>query len=265
MSVVLPVSMRNAKDSMNPFFIELYTITLRTGVMRLAACDESIVYDGKTYTGVPFQRGEITKTTDNIVDSCEISLGDCSFDLLKFVLNGFDFRGCAATIVRIQYPDSLEDPNIAQWIFSGIIDEPSFSDGTFNCKLTSRLPEVDCPNRNYRLACNSEFGDAECGMDLAKEVTQVLGGDGVNIKLNTSHGTDYWKDGVITIGGESRVVSKSSGQYVTVVVGFAQQNLVNHSATLVRGCNKTAKMCQSYNNMEHYGGFPAIPFESVYR
>ena len=38
-------------------------------------------------------------------------------------------------------------------------DEPSFSDGTFNCKLTSRLPEVDCPNRSYRLACNCAFGD----------------------------------------------------------------------------------------------------------
>ena len=41
MSVVLPVSMRNAKDSMNPFFIELYTITLRTEIGR-ASCRERV-------------------------------------------------------------------------------------------------------------------------------------------------------------------------------------------------------------------------------
>ena len=265
MSVVLPVSMRTAKETQNPFFIELYTIHLRTGIMRLAACDENIVYDGMTYAGVPFQRGEITKTTDNIVDACDITLGDCSFDLLRFVLNGFDFRGCEATIVRIQYPDSLEDPAICQWIFTGIIDEPSFSDGTFNCKLTSRLPEVDCPNRSYRLACNCAFGDEECGMALGEETTRVVASDGVTVQLDTSHDKDYWLDGVITIGGESRVITASDGDRVTVAVGFAQRNLANHSAHLVRGCNKTVQRCQSYGNMEHYGGFPAIPFESVYR
>jgi len=265
MSVVLPVVMKTEKDSGNPFFIELYTINLRTGTMRLAACDENITFGGKEYFGVPFQRGEITKTTDNIVDSCEISLGDCSFELLKFALNGFDFRGCSATIVRILYPDSLDDPKIVQWIFSGTIDEPSFSNGTFSCRLTARLPEVDCPNRDYRLACNSDFGDGECGMNLGTEKVYIQGVHGCTITVDTSHPKDYWKCGTITVGGESRNIISSDGNGILVNVGFAQDVLVDKIAELNRGCNKSAKMCKQYGNMKHFSGFPAIPFESEYR
>lgn len=265
MSVILPVSMDKAKDSKNPFFIELYSINLRTGTMRIAACDENIVFDGETYYGVPFQRGEITKTTDNIVDSCTITLGDCSFEMLKFALNGFDFRGCSATILRIQYPDSLKDPSIVQWIFSGTIDEPSFSGGAFSCKLVARLPSVDCPNRDFRLACTSEFGDRECGMSLNKTTVTIRRVTDNRISLSRSFGDNYWKDGTISIIGESRQIIESHGNDVYVNVNFAQANVAGKRAELIRGCNKTVAACRRYNNMKHYSGFPAIPFESEYR
>lgn len=265
MSVVLPVSMQEAKDSGNPFFIELYIINLRTGTMYLAACDENIVFNGQTFVGVPFQRGEITKTMDNIVDSCEITLGDCSFEFVKFALNGFDFRGCSATILRIQYPDSLDDSSVVQWVFSGTIDEPSFSAGTFSCKLTARLPKVDCPNRDYRIACNSEFGDEECGMNLCETSESVQKVSGNIVELSNAYDDDYWQNGVITIAGEARNIVESSGRNVRVNVNFVQRNIVGKKVTLIRGCNKTAANCRKYNNMKHFSGFPAIPFESEYR
>ena len=59
MSIVLPVCMAKAKESNNPFFIELYILNLRTGVTRLAACDENITFAGETYLAVPVQRGDI--------------------------------------------------------------------------------------------------------------------------------------------------------------------------------------------------------------
>ena len=264
MSVVLPVCMAQAKESKNPFFIELYILNLRTGISRLAACDEDIVFAGEKYMAVPFQRGDIGRNLDTINDSIEISLADCSYEMLRFVMNGFDFRGCTATILRIQYPESLKNPNVVQLVFSGFIDEPSFSNGVLSAKLNARLPEINCPNRNYRLACNSEFGDSECGMSLGKETVAITGRTRNIISLGVSHEKDYWKDGVITVEGESRVVSSSSGNTVTVNVGFAHE-VMGKSAELIRGCNKTVARCKSYGNMNHYSGFPAIPFESVYR
>lgn len=261
--ITLPVSMAKAKESGNPFFIELYILQLRDGIMRIAACDENILYNNEEYTAVPFQRGEVTTSMDNLTDSCEVSLGDCSYELLKYVIEGFDFRGCNAMIFRIQYPDSLKDPTIAQPVFAGYIDEPSYSNGEFTCKVKSRLPEIECPNRNFRMACNSEFGDAECGMSLAEETMPVVSTASNTVTLEKSHDKNYWKDGVISVGGESRIITESSGDTITLNVNFVQ-DITGHSATLRRGCNKTVEACRAFGNMKHYSGFPAIPFESNY-
>lgn len=261
--ITLPVSMAKAKESGNPFFIELYVLQLRDGVMRIAATDENILYNNEEYTAVPFQRGEVTTSMDNLTDSCEVSLGDCSYELLKYVIEGFDFRGCNAMIFRIQYPDSLKDPTIAQPVFAGYIDEPSYSNGEFTCKVKSRLPEIECPNRNFRMACNSSFGDEECGMSLAEETMSVVSTASNTVTLEKSHDKNYWKDGVISVGGESRIITESNGDTITLNVNFVQ-DITGHSATLRRDCNKTVEACRAFGNMKHYSGFPAIPFESNY-
>lgn len=261
--ITLPVSMAKSKESGNPFFIELYVLQLRDGVMRIAATDENILYNNEEYTAVPFQRGEVTTSMDNLTDSCEVSLGDCSYELLKYVIEGFDFRGCNAMIFRIQYPASLKDPTIVQPVFAGYIDEPSYSNGEFTCKVKSRLPEIECPNRNFRMACNSSFGDEECGMSLAEETMSVVSTASNTVTLEKSHDKNYWKDGVISVGGESRIITESSGDTITLNVNFVQ-DITGHSATLRRGCNKTVEACRAFGNMKHYSGFPAIPFESNY-
>lgn len=262
--VILPVEMQKAKESNNPFFIELYVLNLRDGVMRIAACDENILYNNEEYTAVPFQRGEIEASMDNLTDECEVTLGDCSYEMLQYVIQGFDFRGCEAMVFRIQYPDSLTDPSIVQPIFAGYIDEPSYQDGEFTCKIKSRLPEIECPNRNFRVACNSAFGDAECGMSLAEETMSITAVNGNTVTLEKSHDANYWMNGVITVGGESRIISRSSGNTVMLNINFVQ-NIVGKSATLRRGCDKTVDMCRKYGNMRHYSGFPAVPFEARYQ
>ena len=264
MSEVLPVCMREAKETGNPFFIELYAINLRTGITRIAACDENIRFNNEEYLAIPFKRGEITKSLDNITDACEISIGDVHDEHLKYLMDGFDFRGCEAEIVRIKYPDSLNNPNIIQWVFSGFIDEPSFSDGTFTCKLKQHIPNIECPNRTYCMACNSEFGDEDCGMSLQETLCAVQSVNGNSLRLNKSFPENKWVDGVATITGESRIITYSSGDMIDLNVNFAQ-NPIGKSISLIRGCNKTADRCKQYGNMKHFSGFPAIPYESAYR
>lgn len=265
MSDVLPVSMSTAKEQEENFFIELYVLQLRTGVVRIAACDENIMFDGDEYVAVPFQRQNIVRSMDNITDSVEISLADCSYELLSFVMNGFDFRGCTATIFRIQYPDSLTDNTISQWIFSGYIDNPAYSNGVFTCKIVSRFPEIECPNRTYQLACNSDFGDEDCTKSLDETNITITAATGNTVTINVTKDSDYWKNGVITVLGESRIIERSSGNVLTLNVNFIQSNLIGKAGTVCRGCNKTTNDCRRHNNLQHYNGFPAIPFENVYR
>lgn len=263
--IILPVSMQKMKESGQTFFIELYALSMPTGDMvYMAATDEDITYNGVKFIAVPFQRNEITRSMDNITDSCTISVGDVDWKLLAFVTNGWDFRGCNCTIVRIQYPDSLTDASIVQWVFSGRIDEPSFSDNVFSCKLTSVFPEVQCPNRSFQLACNSEFGDDECQMSLGTESVSATNVSGNVITLAKSYEDNYWKNGVVKCRGEARVIEQSSKNTITLNVNFLQ-DMDGSLLELSRGCNKTTDDCKRFNNLAHYSGFPAIPFESTYR
>lgn len=264
MSVILPVSMSTMKDSGETFFIELYVLELRTGTSYIAATDENITYNGIEFFAVPFQRQDVVRSMDNISDSCEVSIADSNYKHLAYIMNGFDFRGVSCSIFRIQYPDSLSNPKIVQWMFSGYVDEPSYADGVFTCKIMSRFPEIQCPNRSFQLACNSEFGDEACGMSLSTEDVSITSVSGNVIALSRSYTDNYWKDGVAKVTGEARNIEKSSGNTITVNVNFLQE-INGKTIELNRGCNKTREVCRKYNNMTHYGGFPAIPFESEYR
>lgn len=262
--ITLPVCMAEAKEKNSSFFIELYIIELRTGTIRLAACDEDIRFAGETYMAVPIQRESMTRSMDNITDSCSLSISDVDYGLLAYVMSGFDFRGVNAVVIRIQYPESLNDEKAFEWVYSGFIDEPAFADGTFSCKIMSRFPEIQCPNRTYQLCCNSDFGDIECGVSLGTDSALVISQENNVLQLRETYEENYWKNGVVTCGGESRIIQSSKGSTLTLNVNFLQ-DMESKKVTLQRGCNKTQADCRRFNNLLHYSGFPAIPFESIYR
>ena len=266
--IILPQKMSEMKDSDATFFIELYIVNLKTGTIYLAATDTDITFAGQTYMAIPFQRETIDKSMDNVIDSCEISLGDGNYDKLAYLSNGFDFRGADVTIFKISYPDSLEDDTIKSISFMGYINSCSYSDGVFSFSLNTRLPNIEVPNRTCQLCCNSEFGDSECGISLEEtNVELATGSTSSNILLPSTYETNYWKDGVIFIKGESRLILSNEGNKIVVNYSFLQSDIKGGmEATLIRGCDKTKETCQNrFNNMKNFSGFPAIPFENVYR
>lgn len=266
--IILPQKMSEMKDSNQTFFIELYKIDLRTGPLYLAATDTDITFAGQTFIAIPFERETITRSVDNVIDSCDIKLGDGDYDKLAYICNGFDFRGCDVTIIKIMYPDSLTDDTLCSMVFAGYIDNPSYSEGVFSCTLKTRMPNIEVPNRSCQLCCNSDFGDDECKMSLGTTTLSLSEGTNKdNIVLPTSYSNDYWKDGVISVKGESRLILSSSGNKVTIAYSFLQDDIQEGTqATLIRGCDKTKETCKNrFNNLRNFSGFPAIPFESVYR
>lgn len=266
--IILPQKMSEMKDSDATFFIELYIVNLKTGTIYLAATDTDITFAGQTYMAIPFQRETIDKSMDNVIDSCEISLGDGNYDKLAYLSNGFDFRGADVTIFKISYPDSLEDDTIKSISFMGYVNSCSYSNGVFSFSLNTRLPNIEVPNRTCQLCCNSEFGDSECGISLEEtNVELATGSTSSNILLPSTYDTNYWKDGVIFIKGESRLILSNEGNKIVVNYSFLQSDIKGGmEATLIRGCDKTKETCQNrFNNMKNFSGFPAIPFENVYR
>lgn len=181
-------------------------------------------------------------------------------------MNGFDFRGSKLTIFRVLYPDCLTDATEAVMMFRGYIDSPSYADGVFSCTVKSDFTSVKIPSRSCQLMCNNKFGDEDC--TVSKDVrTGVLAEGTTQTAIYYGDGDmkDYWKDGVITIDGESRIIKESTDK-VYVNIGFVQQLTPGMTFTIQRGCDMRQKTCiDRFNNAQNFSGFPSIPFESTYR
>lgn len=261
----IPVEMEKAKDSNAPFFIELYVLKLRTGLSYIAACDEDIVFNGQTFVHIPFSREDITRSADNLFDETQVHLGDVDGTKLSYVLNGFDFRGCEVGIWKIQYPDSLKDGSCLP-IFIGYLDSPSYSEGVFSCTLRSIFPTVNTPQRLYQTQCNSNFGDANCTLERKQYNVKItnVSTEGNVLTVERSFDKDFFSFGMAIICGESRNIIGNDRNNITLGINFLQSDLVGQYVILERGCDKTKECCKKFNNLKHFSGFPAIPFEANY-
>lgn len=267
MARLLPVSIQQAKEQAQNFFIELYTIQLKTGELRIAACDQDITFNGKQYLALPIERGAIKRGVDNKIDTCEIRIGNVDQSMTLALFQGFDFRGCKCYIHRILYPDSLQDASLIVPVFSGILDSPYLNNKEFKVTILAQVPNQQCPNRKCQLTCNAKFADPEeCG------VVKVIRTGTANPDLSTKNHIydtarlgepeNYWKDGIITIGYESRRIKQSKDGYIYLEYPFILQP--TGSYIIEQGCDKTFKTCKErYNNGRNFSGFLAVPFEYI--
>ena len=246
--------------------VELYDIALRTGTVYVCNTDVDIMFEGHKYIAVPIEREDISRSVDDIDDDMKVTMADASVEQLQFIIAGFDFRGCQVRVRQIIYPDSILDNSIQRDCFYGYVDNPAYENGSFSCTLRSRIPKVTVPRRTFQAVCNCKFGDSICQMSLEKSkgtIVSVVADNQIVIQQNSADG--YWNNGIITVDGESRMICKSEGNVITTFYPF----FANISAGLVysiqRGCDKTSSSCSNFNNLEHFSGFPSIPFENVYR
>lgn len=263
----LPVSLAQMKDGDAVFVVELYILQLRTGVVRLAACDTDIRFAGDDYLALPLERGEIARSVDKSTDNMDLRIADVDDSKIAYLLKGFDFRGCEVTMFQIAYPESLEDET-CKLCFSGYLDSPAIENGVFSCVVKSRLPNVQVPNRSCQQSCNAEFGDPDdCGANRDRRTFAVASGTSQDvIYAQDASEADYWKDGVVTINGESRMVRKSGGGRIYLAYPFLQDLEPGMTFEIERGCDKVYKTCdERFDNLANFSGYPAIPWESVYR
>lgn len=259
---ILPVSMEKAKEENGSFFIELYNIYLKTGIIRICNCDVVLPFMGYNYYPVPIERGNIKSSVDDKIDNVDLKVSDVDNSKIAALMEGFDFRGRTIEIIRIQYPDSIEDNSIALPIFKGILDSPSYANGEFTCSVKNSFPENKVPFRTTQYFCNNTFGDTMCKMD---KKTRVLGVSIANstpseiVVTGTTLTADEYAEGLLTIGYETKQI-KSNTQN-KIVLYYPIMGDMKDSCTISRNCNKTPEMCDKYNNRKNYGGFIAIPKE----
>lgn len=259
---ILPISFQEAKEKFSSFFIELYIIHLKTGDIRICNCDILINFEGYNYYPVPIERGSIKTSVDAKINNMDLKISDADNSKISALMQGFDFRGRIVEIWKIQYPDSLDNNDLKMPVFWGYIDAPAYNNGEFSCTLTASFPNSEVPNRTTQYFCNNQFADELCKMSKEKRtVTVNLSASTPNkIKINESIDEDFYKNGLITIGYETKLIkSNTSDGFIITQYPFLVD--LQEQAVLERNCDKTPEMCRSYNNMQNYGGFLAIPKE----
>lgn len=269
MSIPLDSTLKARKDSSTVSFCDLYVIHLKTGEIYYTNNDVDIHWyiPGTTteqiYRAQPIQRGKLTQTSDDKVDSVDLQISDITQDFSSALLSSFDFRGVYVSIYQIDRVESIGKPTAAKYVFYGFMDTPGLdeSTGTFTCSLLQDIPnQTHC--RTMMLTCNAWFGDAEeCGATVDTRAATVLTGSTSKTIVHAadSTGENYFINGTITIGYESRQVKSSNSTSITVDIPFFSTPITGATISYTNGCNKSYSDCKRLNNTKNYSGFLAIP------
>jgi Phage conserved hypothetical protein BR0599./Uncharacterized conserved protein (DUF2163). len=269
--ITLPTIMSEAKEQSSVFFIDLYVLTLATGTLHYAACDEDISWyipgtsTAVTYSALPIERNELKQSVDNKVDNVTIKIANCDDAFTSVLLQSFDLRGSNMDIYQISYPGSLTDPDAYKYTFAGFLDAPALDLGkaTFEATLEQRLPNLES-YRTVGQSCNAWFGDEdECGVTQDSK-TSTVGANSTQYVIYDSSITqsdDYWANGVCVIGYETKKIISSAKGSITVEYPFYSTPTKGTSYTILTGCNHTQTNCKKYGNLKNFGGFPCVNLE----
>lgn len=269
----LPVAFREALESGSVFDIELYEVHIPNLTLYLCSCDVNIQFNGHTYLALPIRRGEIDKTVDNSIDSCELQISNATDKFTQLLFKGIPFTGSRVYIYRILYPDSLTNANMVKPVFMGRVDAPELTtDGIFKVTVTTDVPNVR-GGRRTQYSCTSVFGDESCQAQIetlqttVDSITQDEHGFRVGIRNPADQKT--FTNGVLIISGEARKIVdfKDAGASIYLEYPLLQSPdiLIGQQATIQSGCDKTPTDCKRHGNQKRYAGFLSVPFEFTVR
>ena len=268
----LPVAFREALEGGSVFDIELYEVHIPNMTLYLCSCDINIQFNGQQYLALPIKRGEINKTVDNSIDSCELEISNATDKFTQLLFKGIPFTGSRIFIYRILYPDSLANPKMIKPVFMGRIDSPELTnDGIFKVVVTSDVPNVR-GGRRTQYTCTSTFGDSSCRAVIKKTQAVITNiqqsNDGYVVSIDTPIEEKDYINGVLIVEGEARkIVGIPTIRTIKLEYPLLQAKdiLMNKQCTVQAGCDKTPSDCKRHNNQKRYAGFLSVPFEFTIR
>lgn len=262
---ILPKKIQEMKDSDSTFFLTLVQLYLKTATLYFVLCDQDITFNKQDYTALPIEIGVVKKTVDNKVDETEITISNVDDMFSAAIFDGYDFRDSKIIILDIPYPAALTDVSQFRIRFAGLLDAPELDLGKATLKATVRsiMPSEFTPGRTFMLSCNNEFADGvSCFANKDLSVGTIQGGsDKQHIYIQQNQPDGYWRNGIITIGYETRKIKNSVGKRIDCEVGFIVQPKGSYS--IERHCNKGYTNCAIFGQQKNYTGFLAVPSEYV--
>jgi uncharacterized phage protein (TIGR02218 family) len=135
--------------------------------------------------------------------------------------------------------------------------------------LLNLLAQQQMPRRLYQAACTHVFGDAMCSFNRASLAATFAAAAGstqavIATSLSPSPATLFDQGTIVAISGanagQSRTVTQLAGGRISLLKPWLEPVAVGDTFQLLPGCDHTLATCQNtFDNLDHFGGFPYIP------
>lgn len=254
-----------------------WILTLRNGtVLRFTDHDKDITIaaggspsaqEAGTYlSAVGYTSSNIQSASDGSVDNLEVNSILDDSTITEEDLQGGIYDGAEVRIFLVNWA-SPSSGIIA--LKRGYLGEVSIEEGLAKVELRGLQQVLQQQiGRTYGPACNADFGDARCGINLLDHtVTGTVASitDRANFigSMHSSFPVGF-DQGLLTFtsganSGRSAEVKSYVAGAVTAYVAFPEAIAPGDNYTLSRGCDKQLSTCLAYNNVPNFRGFPHIP------
>lgn len=239
---------------------ELFKFVCSTGNFYYTSNNEPVSFDGNTYEPVQITRGlaEISAVTDSpttidfsVPTNTELyrrhgralTPPDMTVEVFRF------HRG--TTGYRKQVAGKVVNHNSTGTTYR--LSTKNVTQNELSRKVASVFYNNQCNHIVYDARCKADKGaNTRFGVVMAVLPDRVI--------LDTApFPDDELHGGILTIGGEQRIMLTNTGTAMMISYPFIMAN-VGQSASVLRWCNLTRDMCVNrFNNIVNYGGFPTIP------
>ena len=256
--------------SQNPLLeVELYAFASSSAQFHLTPHEFDVDLDGDLYLSLPIERNELALGAEAAKAALDLKLpSDC--DLVRHLLASSLTGDTTAITLRIGRRDTWGDYwwlSGTRWMGRVLGVEVANDQARVRCESAQVSLKRIGLRRLYSRNCSHVLYSAACGATPITGSAFVLEVYGRNVELDG--GTPGSVSGGVAggwlqtpEGGRHMIVSDyGSGVELLYPVAIAPGTEV----LLTVGCDHSTATCQArFNNLDNYGGFPAIPAKNPF-
>jgi len=245
----------------------LWKVTRRDGqVYGFTDHPEPITHDGVTYEPSSSYDASAVRTLAELnVDDLEVHGLLASDGITAEDIEAGLWDGAAVQILEVNYADLTMGENVMR---VGELGEAQREGLTYKVELRGLMQKLQNNiGRVVTPACDADFGDARCGIDLEARrvpITVTAATDARTFEV-IGLGADGYAYGVVTWtnganAGLSMEVKRQVGAELTLQLPMPYAIQPDDEATIVPGCDKTKATCKDvYFNVVNFRGFSFVP------
>ena len=224
--------------------------------------------DGVIYEPLAMKRGKVQRTAEDYKNQLTIDLpGDSPVPLL--------FRShLPAKHVNLKiFRSQRDNKNLYVNVFAGEVSAVAWNNSiaTLTCNPASALLRRQILRFGYQSQCNHHLYDDLCTLDITQyqETQTVLKVEDGGAKIFLSalnHAAEYYLAGLVSFDEtDYRMILEVDPEENSVTMISGMDSLsAGSQVKLAKGCDRSAKSCQSFNNFDNFSGCLTIPDENPF-